>query len=195
MGTFFRIGLLVLIAGWFGSTPALAEKRVALVIGNGAYTHAPQLPNPPHDADDVAAALKRSNFDVIFAADAGQTDMQEATIRFARSAANADVALFYYSGHAMQYNGVNYLMPVDAKLDYEADLKRFARVDDILNDLQQAEEPAHPGARLLPRQSAGREAEAIDWSDPRRVDPSRPSEDGSPAWHHHLVLDPGRTDR
>lgn len=138
MGAFFRIGCLLLVAGWFGCTPALADKRVALVIGNGAYTHAPQLPNPPHDAEDVAAALRRSSFEVIFAADAGQTDMQEATIRFARSAANADVAVFYYSGHAMQYNGVNYLMPVDAKLDDEADLKRFARVDDVLNDLQQA---------------------------------------------------------
>jgi hypothetical protein len=138
MSTFLRIGFLLLIASWFGGTPALADKRVALVIGNGAYTHAPRLSNPPHDAEDVAAALRRSNFDVIYAADAGQTDMQEATIRFARSAASADVAVFYYSGHAMQYNGVNYLMPVDAKLDDEADLKRFARVDDILNDLQQA---------------------------------------------------------
>ncbi len=46
--------------------------------------------------------------------------------------------MFYYSGHAMQYNGVNYLMPVDAKLSDEADLRRFARVDDILSDLQQA---------------------------------------------------------
>jgi uncharacterized caspase-like protein len=138
MSAFFRIGFLLLITGWFGCAPALADKRVALVIGNGAYAHAPKLPNPAHDAQDVAAALKRSNFDVIFAADAGQTDMQEATIRFARSAASADVAVFYYSGHAMQFNGVNYLMPVDAKLDDEADLKRFARVDDILNDLEQA---------------------------------------------------------
>ncbi|MGY4293897.1 hypothetical protein ACVWXN_001992 [Bradyrhizobium sp. i1.4.4] len=46
--------------------------------------------------------------------------------------------MFYYSGHAMQYNGVNYLMPVDAVLTDEADLKRFVRVDDIVNDLQQA---------------------------------------------------------
>ena len=138
MGAFLRIGVLALIASLLAGTPAFAEKRVALVIGNGAYTHAPQLPNPAHDAEDVAAALKRSNFDVIFAADVGQADMQEATIRFARNAATADVAVFYYSGHAMQYNGVNYLMPVDAKLDDEADLKRFARVDDILNDLQQA---------------------------------------------------------
>jgi hypothetical protein len=138
MGTFFRIGLLALIAGLLGCTPALAEKRVALVIGNGAYAHAPQLSNPAHDAEDVAAALIRSNFDVILAADVRQAEMQEATIRFARTATNADVAVFYYSGHAMQFNGVNYLMPVDAKLDDEADLKRFTRVDDILNDLQQA---------------------------------------------------------
>jgi uncharacterized caspase-like protein len=46
--------------------------------------------------------------------------------------------VFYYSGHAMQFNGVNYLMPIDATLDDEADLKRFTRVDDIMNDLQQA---------------------------------------------------------
>jgi hypothetical protein len=138
MGRLLRIGLFALIAGWLGCSPALADKRVALVIGNGAYAHAPQLPNPAHDAEDVAAALKRSNFDVVFGADVHQSDMQELTIRFARSAVNADVAVFYYSGHAMQFNGVNYLMPVDAKLDDEADLKRFARVDDILADLQQA---------------------------------------------------------
>ena len=48
------------------------------------------------------------------------------------------MALFYYSGHAMQFGGVNYLMPVDAKLSDEADLRRMARVDDILADLQQA---------------------------------------------------------
>ena len=46
--------------------------------------------------------------------------------------------MLYYSGHAMQFNGINYLMPIDAKLDDEADLKRFLRVDDILGDLEQA---------------------------------------------------------
>src|SRR5262249_58689454 len=70
--------------------------------------------------------------------DLRQAEMPEAAIRFARAASTADVAVFYYSGHAMQFNGINYLMPVDAKLDDEADLKRFTRVDDILNDLQQA---------------------------------------------------------
>jgi uncharacterized caspase-like protein len=64
--------------------------------------------------------------------------MQDTAIEFARAAREADVALFYYSGHAMQFGGVNYLMPVDAKLSDEADLRRMARVDDILADLQQA---------------------------------------------------------
>ena len=138
MGKICKLWLVALALCWLGCTPALAEKRVALVIGNGAYVNAPRLRNPAHDAEDVSAALRRSQFDVVFAADAGQAAMQEAAIRFARAASEADIAVFYYSGHAMQFNGVNYLMPVDAKLDDEADLKRFARVDDILNDLEQA---------------------------------------------------------
>lgn len=137
MGTFFRV-CLVLLACWLGCSPALAETRVALVIGNGAYANKAMLPNPTNDAEDVAAALRRSNFEVILGTDLGQAQMQELTIRFARVAGKADVAMFYYSGHAMQHNGVNYLMPVDARLDDEADLKRFTRVDDIVSDLQQA---------------------------------------------------------
>jgi hypothetical protein len=115
-----------------------ADNRVALVIGNGAYVHAPHLPNPSHDAQDVAAALKRTGFDVILGIDLDQAGMQDAAIRFARAAHTADVALFYYSGHAMQHAGVNYLAPVDAQLHDEADLRRMARVDEILADLQQA---------------------------------------------------------
>jgi uncharacterized caspase-like protein len=129
---------LPLIALWLNLAPASADTRVALVIGNGAYVSTAQLPNPSHDAEDVASSLKRSGFEVFQGIDLRQADMQDLTIRFARAASRADVALFYYSGHAMQYNGVNYLMPVDAVLTDEADLKRFVRVDDIVNDLQQA---------------------------------------------------------
>jgi uncharacterized caspase-like protein len=129
---------LAWFASWLWLSPALAETRVALVIGNGAYVSTAQLPNPRHDAEDVSASLKRSGFEVLQGIDLRQADMQDLTIRFARAASRADVALFYYSGHAMQYNGVNYLMPVDAVLSDEADLKRFVRVDDIVNDLQQA---------------------------------------------------------
>ncbi|MDB5597975.1 MAG: hypothetical protein JWN71_19 [Xanthobacteraceae bacterium] len=120
------------------SSPALAEKRVALVVGNGAYQNAPRLPNPKNDAEDVAAALKRSGFETIVGLDLDKAGMDDATIRFARAAREADIAIFYYSGHAMQFAGVNYLMPVDAKLTDEADLRRMARVDDIVADVQQA---------------------------------------------------------
>jgi Caspase domain len=115
MCAFSKVFFVSLIACWLASSPALAEKRVALVIGNGAYMHAPPLPNPTHDAEDVAAALKRSGFEVISGSNLAQADMQENEIGFARAANNADVAVFYYSGHAMQFNGVNYLMPIDAR--------------------------------------------------------------------------------
>jgi Caspase domain len=137
MGALGRFYLVFLICG-LGLGPAWAETRVALVIGNGAYANTAQLANPSHDAEDVATALTRSGFEVIKGIDLRQADMQDLSIRFARAASRADVAMFYYSGHAMQYNGVNYLMPIDAVLSDEADLKRFVRVDDILNDLQQA---------------------------------------------------------
>jgi hypothetical protein len=116
---------------------AQAEKRVALVIGNGAYARTTHLPNPLHDADDVAAALKRDGFEVIRGANLDKSGMQDAIVRFARAAQSADVGLFYYSGHAVQYSGVNYLMPVDARLNDEADLYRFTKVDDVLSYLQQ----------------------------------------------------------
>ena len=118
--------------------PALADRRVALVIGNGAYVHAPHLPNPPHDAEDVAAALGRSGFETILGLDLDKAKMDDAAINFAKAARTADVAVFYYSGHAMQYAGVNYLIPVDAVLSDEADLRRATRVDDVLDDLKQA---------------------------------------------------------
>ena len=137
MSALFRFSL-VLVACWLGLSPASAKTRVALVIGNGAYANTAQLANPTHDAEDVAMALKRSGFEVLQGMDLRQAGMQDLTIRFARAASRADVAMFYYSGHAMQFNGVNYLMPIDAVLTDEADLKRFVRVDDIMNDLQQA---------------------------------------------------------
>ncbi len=70
--------------------------------------------------------------------DLTQAGIEDATIQFAWTSRNADVAVFYYSGSAMQFNGVNYLIPVDAKLEDEADLKRMTRVDEILDGLQQA---------------------------------------------------------
>jgi len=121
-----------------GVLPSHAEKRVALVIGNGAYKNAPALPNPRNDAEDVSAALERAGFETIAGLDLDKNGMEDAAIRFARAARDADVAMFYYSGHAVQFASFNYLMPVDAKLTDEADLRRMTRVDEIVADLQQA---------------------------------------------------------
>jgi hypothetical protein len=120
------------------SGSAFAEKRVALVIGNGAYRNATPLPNPPNDAQDVGAALTRTGFETIVGIDLDRAGMDNAAVRFTRAARDADVAVFYYSGHALQFAGVNYLMPVDAKLTDEADLRLMSRVDDVVADLQQA---------------------------------------------------------
>jgi formylglycine-generating enzyme required for sulfatase activity len=126
----FAVGLLV--------TPALAEKRIAVVIGNGAYQSASRLGNPPNDAQDVAVALKRLGFETVLHQNLEKAGMQAAMAAFARAARTADVAMFYFSGHAVQRAGVNYLMPIDAKLDDEADLGQMVRVNDVVADLQQA---------------------------------------------------------
>src|SRR5258708_33007359 len=133
MGILGRLSLAVSLVG--AATCALveasfAETRVALVIGNGAYQSAPQLPNPPNDANDVAAALRRDGFNTILATALTRDGMQDAAIRFARAARDADVATFYYSGHPIQFAAVNYLAPVAIKLNDEADLRRLTRVDE-----------------------------------------------------------------
>jgi hypothetical protein len=129
---------LVAVVMGFCAAPSFADNRVALVIGNGAYQHVAHLTNPANDAADVTAALKRSGFETILATDLDKAAMDEVAIRFARAARNADVALFYYSGHALQFGGVNYLAPIDTKLVDEADLRRMVRLDEIMQDLQQA---------------------------------------------------------
>jgi hypothetical protein len=115
-------------------TPAFADNRVALVIGNSAYARVPHLPNPVHDAEDVAAALKRSGFEIIVATDLDKAGMDEAMIKFARAARTAEVAMFYYTGHALQFGGINYLVPVDAQINE----RRMVRVDDVIADMQPA---------------------------------------------------------
>jgi uncharacterized caspase-like protein len=133
------IALFALVACLlFDLQPSRAETRVALVIGNGAYKNAPRLFNPRNDAEDVAAAFKRSGFETIVGLDLDKVAMEDAEIRFARAARTADVAVFYYSGHAIQFAGVNYLAPVDIKLTDEADLRRMVKLDELVSDVQQA---------------------------------------------------------
>jgi uncharacterized caspase-like protein len=101
-----------------GATPAFAsERRVALVIGNSAYQHTAQLPNPARDASDLAAALRQLKFEVVEGVDLDKASMDRTIRQFARALGSADVGLFFYAGHGMQVTGQNYLVPIDAKLE------------------------------------------------------------------------------
>jgi TPR repeat protein len=131
-------GLVAALVLMFLCASAQAETRVALVMGNGDYKHTSRLANPRNDATDVAAALTRAGFETITGLDLDKAGMEEAEIRFARKARDADVAIFYYSGHAIQYAGTNYLLPVDALIKDSTDLRRLAKVDEIVDDLRQA---------------------------------------------------------
>ena len=110
--------ILAMFAGLFAQ-PAFSELRVALVIGNGGYIGQPNLPNPPHDAQDIAAALEALGFKVIQGTDLNKSEFDGKLHEFARITTGADVAFFFYSGHGMQINGINYLIPIDAPLTKE----------------------------------------------------------------------------
>lgn len=103
-------------------SPASAEKRVALVIGNAAYQHVPPLANPSNDATDMAAKLRGLGFVVIEGTDLAKRDMEKRIRAYAEALAGADVGLFYYAGHGLQVDQKNYLAPVDAELRSESDL-------------------------------------------------------------------------
>jgi formylglycine-generating enzyme required for sulfatase activity len=128
--------LLLAPAGAVESTP---EKRVALVIGVGAYRSAPTLPNPPKDAHAIAQALSKLGFEVDEKLDVDNRTFAESLREFGVKAANADVAVFYFAGHGMQVERENYLVPADAKLEREHDLLYEAmRLDLVLGEASQA---------------------------------------------------------
>ncbi len=111
-------------------------RRIALVIGNGAYQHTGKLLNPVNDAHDIAQALKRSNFQVILKIDASLEVMGDAIYQFGESLKGGGIGLFYYSGHGIQVKGENYLLPVDTNLMREDEIKRKAiSVSDLLEKM------------------------------------------------------------
>jgi len=128
----------VLFALWIGLVPALAEKRVALVIGNSDYVDVPPLANPRNDAADIGKVLERLGFETIVVLDADREALIKATEDFGAKIDGADVALFYYAGHAMQHQGVNYLMPTDASLRSAAGLRRMTKLNDVISDVRRA---------------------------------------------------------
>ena len=124
-----RVNALLLAVGLFAvPTAAQTDGRVALVVGNSAYAAIGTLPNPGNDAADMAAALRRVGFEVTTALDADRVELNDALRAFTRQSAGADVSLVFYAGHGIEMDGVNYLVPVDARLERDTDV-RFEAVE------------------------------------------------------------------
>ena len=94
----------------------LAQKRVALVIGNSAYQTTPALVNPRNDATDMGAALKKLGFEVLEGFDLDKAGFERKIRDFAAALQGADVGVFFYAGHGLLVADQNYLVPVDAQL-------------------------------------------------------------------------------
>ena len=124
------------------SGPARAEKRVALVIGNSAYVHAPRLRNPANDADAVGLLLTSAGFDVVDKFhDLGVEDMRRVVRHFIDRTRDAEIAVIYYAGHGIEVDGINYLVPVDAQLRRDIDVEdETVSLDRLLQVIEPAKQ-------------------------------------------------------
>lgn len=133
--------LLVSVAILVIPGEALADKRIALVIGNARYSHIKALKNPANDAPDLAGALRSLGFEVMLRTDAGKGDFDRSLAEFARkaSAQDVDAALFYYAGHGMQYQRQNYLLPTDIEVQDDIDVEfQTVAMDRVQRALERA---------------------------------------------------------
>jgi hypothetical protein len=113
----------------FSVESALADKRVAFVVGNGSYKNVAQLPNPPIDARAMAGVLRNVGFEVVEGTNLTRDKMTEKLLDFGKRAQGADVAVFFYAGHGIAISGTNYLLPVDADIKSEMDVKLGAAIN------------------------------------------------------------------
>lgn len=121
------------------TTPALAERRVALVIGNSAYVHAPALTNPKNDAAEVAKKLAAIGYEVQLEEDLTGQAFRVALGQFSESAQNADLALVFYAGHGIELGGRNFLIPVDSAMKSEATAQfESIALDQVLSTVREA---------------------------------------------------------
>lgn len=141
-----KIGALSTLFCWFltlcllvSASGLSAADRVALVIGNGSYTHVPALPNPRNDAVAITAKLTEMGFAVETAVDSNLADMRAAIQKFGDRAVGAEKALIFYAGHGIQVAGTNYLLPTDTRLSSSADLATAAlSVNELFDQLNRA---------------------------------------------------------
>jgi hypothetical protein len=125
----FLIAAMTVAAFLVSTDAALADKRVAFVVGNGTYRNVAALPNPAIDAKSMAKVLRSVGFDVVEGTNLTRDKMTEKLLDFGKRAEGADVAVFFYAGHGIAVNGTNYLLPVDADLKSEMDVKLGAAIN------------------------------------------------------------------
>ncbi len=140
-----RVLTAIFIYFFAWGTYAQADRRVALVIGNSEYETRLRLPNPSNDAQDMADSLRSLGFDVILRINADKQRFMQALAEFSRTVTGAEIGLFFYAGHGIQFNGNNYLMPVNAQLQDEVSI-RFELV--ALEEVQRALDGS-AGVRIL----------------------------------------------
>src|SRR4051812_44993117 len=121
--------IVSLICLLFTANAAKADRRVAFVVGNGTYKNVAQLPNPPIDAKAMAAVLRNVGFEVVEGANLTRDAMTEKLLDFGKKAQGADVAVFFYAGHGIAISGSNYLLPIDADIKSEIDVKLGAAIN------------------------------------------------------------------
>ena len=132
---FFAAAALILVSA-IASVHA-EGRRVALVIGNGAYRNVPALPNPPRDASDMAAALERLGFSVTRVSDGDLAQTRKALAEFGQTTQEADIAIVFYAGHGIEASGENWLIPVDAQITSDSDTKtRAVSLHEIMTQLE-----------------------------------------------------------
>ncbi|UDF32355.1 UNVERIFIED_ORG: caspase family protein (plasmid) [Roseateles sp. XES5] len=128
------VGIIFLIAG-----AAAAETKVALLIANANYTSVTPLKNPPNDIAAMRATLETAGFNITTLENGTRAEMSAALASFEEKVGNADIGLVYYSGHGVEVNGENFLIPVDAALRSDRDVKYEAIVlSDVLGVLSKA---------------------------------------------------------
>jgi uncharacterized caspase-like protein len=149
---------------------AHAESRVALVLGNGDYRNVEPRINAVGDAHAIADLLKSVGFDVIEASNVSRLQLGEHLGAFADKADAADIAIFYYAGQGLSLNGMDYVLPVDASIKSEMDIKLgaglalgdvleqamgHARVKVVLFDAPRQTPYRRTGGTVLAQLSAG----------------------------------------
>jgi hypothetical protein len=121
--------------------PSLGERRLALIFCNSQYQNSAPLKNPVNDANLMEGTLKELDFEVIKYLNSTKDEMLAAVKNFNEKLPYYNVALFYYAGHGNQVEGKNYLIPVDAKLEKETDVKFEAvPVDFIVEEFEKYQE-------------------------------------------------------